>query len=36
MLSQDFMKVVIEDRVRELRAQAKNTRRARIAKALKR
>ncbi|NYE16769.1 hypothetical protein BJ999_007065 [Actinomadura citrea] len=36
MFSQEFMKVVIEDRVRMLRAEGKNSRRARIAKALKR
>ncbi len=36
MFSQEFMKVVIEDRVRALRTEAKNSRRARIAKARKR
>jgi hypothetical protein len=36
MFNQEFMKVVIEDRVRMLRTEAKNSRRARIAKALKR
>ncbi len=36
MFSQEFMKVVIEDRVRTLRQEAKNSRRARLAKALKR
>lgn len=36
MIRPEFSKALVEDRVRELRAEAKNARRARIAKALKR
>ncbi len=36
MMRPEFSKVLVDDRVRELRAEATNARRARLAKALKR
>ncbi len=36
MIRPEFSKALVEDRVQKLRAEAKNARRARIAKALKR